>query len=252
MEKEGRERKGESGREQEGREREGERAGERGGEKEGGGSFDFICLNLESWLELCFCMWCPKHLLLSMLHVLIWVLPRLCKLEGQGVSAVAVQHRMDVWLLHRQKKQHAGRHNMTLNKKWDRDREGSHPKWQEEEVYRWNLKKKKPKHGVAFFPLCIVSNWHIQETQIRLKHVISCECFKEVKIRKKMIGKHSSPPSVILHHSTLKNKCLSFRGGFTSMLLTAGKKQNKSTGVSTHAHPERWVREECDRPAVLH
>lgn len=45
MEKEGRERKGERGE----RERELER--ERG---RGGGSFDFICLNLESWLELCF------------------------------------------------------------------------------------------------------------------------------------------------------------------------------------------------------
>lgn len=79
---------------------------ERGGER-GESSFDFICLNLESGLELCFRMWCLKRLLLSMPHVLIWVLPRLCKPEGQGVRAGAVQHRMDVRLLHRQKRKTA-------------------------------------------------------------------------------------------------------------------------------------------------
>lgn len=34
-----------------------------------------------------------------MLRVLIWVLPWLCKIEGQEVSDAAGEHRMDVWLL---------------------------------------------------------------------------------------------------------------------------------------------------------
>lgn len=99
-------------------------------------------------------------------------------------------------------------------------------------------KKKKPKHGVASPPLCIVSNWHIQETQIRLKLVISCECFKEVKIRKKIIGKHSSPPTVILHRSPPKIKSRLSEGGCTSMLLAAGKKA-KQKHWSLHACTSR-------------
>lgn len=56
-------------------------------------------------MELSVCMWSPKRLLLSMLHVLIWVWPQLCKIEGQGVSAVAV------WLLRCDKNGHAKQHD---------------------------------------------------------------------------------------------------------------------------------------------
>lgn len=41
-----------------------------------------------------------KLLLLSMLFVLILVLPWLHKIQGQEVSDVADEYRMDVWLLH--------------------------------------------------------------------------------------------------------------------------------------------------------
>lgn len=73
-------------------------------------------------------MWSPKRLLLSMRHVLIWVWPRLCKIEGQGVGVVAVQHRMDEWLLRSEKNGHAKQHGMTLNKKGDGDQEGNNRK----------------------------------------------------------------------------------------------------------------------------
>lgn len=78
-------------------------------------------------MELSVCVWSPKRLLLSMLHVLIWVWPRLCKIEGQGVSVV-VQHRMDAWLLRCGKNGHAKQHRMTLNKKQEGDQEGNNRK----------------------------------------------------------------------------------------------------------------------------
>lgn len=79
-------------------------------------------------MELSGCMWSPKRLLLSMLHVLIWAWPRLCKIGGQGVGVVAVQHRMEGWLLRRDKNGHAKQHTMALNKKRDGDQEENNRK----------------------------------------------------------------------------------------------------------------------------
>lgn len=73
-------------------------------------------------------MWSPKRLLLSMLHVLIWVWPWLCKSEGQGVSVGAVQHRMDAWLLRHDKNRQAKQKSVTSNKKRDGDQEGNNRK----------------------------------------------------------------------------------------------------------------------------
>ena len=84
-------------------------------------------------------MWSAKHLLLSMLHVLIWVLPWLHKIEGQEVSDVAGEYRMDVSLLHGDRETCSGTY-YDPRKSADEDQEGNHQpkpaKWEEEEVYR--------------------------------------------------------------------------------------------------------------------
>lgn len=70
----------------------------------------FICLNLESRPgTTCSYAKLLSSSPLSMLRVLIWVLPWLCKIEGQEVSDAAGEHRMDVW----RQREHAKGRNIT-------------------------------------------------------------------------------------------------------------------------------------------
>lgn len=126
---------------------------------------------------------------------------------------------------------------MTLNKKWDGDQKGNRPKWQEEEVYRWKQKKCR-NIWLHIFLLCIVSKCCIQETHNSFKFVISCECFKEL-MRKKIIVKHPSPPSVILHHSIQKECNLIFQSQDSRQCCSQLEKSKTKTLESPHMHIQK-------------